>query len=267
MHRDIEHAFTLDGRTAVVTGAASGIGRGTAIVLAKAGASLVLADIDEPGLEATRAQIDAAPDRIALRRTDVTDREDVEALADFAAARFGGIDVWANIAGVIGAAPVTEMTKAELDRILSVNLQGTYWGCAAAARRMASRGKGSIVNISSAGADMPAPGLSAYAMSKAAVNMLTRTLATEVGRQGVRVNAVAPGFVETPMVAYRYRTPDGEVDEKARARLLQLRAEGSALGRIGEPSDIAYAILCLASDASRFVTGQILRPNGGAVMP
>jgi 3-oxoacyl-[acyl-carrier protein] reductase len=267
MHQDIEKAFTLAGRVAVVTGAASGIARGTAVVLAKAGASLVLADIDAAGLEATRTGIDVPADRIALRRTDVTDRDDVEALADFAVARFGAIDVWANIAGVIGAAPVVDMTKAELDRILAVNMHGAYWGCAAAARRMAARGKGSIVNISSAGADMPSPGLSAYAMSKAAVNMLTRTLAVEVGRQGVRVNAVAPGFIETPMVSYRYRKPDGTVDEAARARLLDARAEGSALGRIGEPSDIAYAILYLASDASRFMTGQIVRPNGGAVMP
>ncbi len=267
MHQEIENAFSLKGRCAVITGAASGIGRQTAITLAQAGAHVVLADIDEAGLAATQAAVTAAHGLASIRKTDVTDRDAVEALADFAIETTGRIDVWANIAGVILAVPIVDATEAQFDRLLDVNLKGTYWGCAAAARRMTAQGSGSIVNISSAGADFPAPGLSIYAMTKSAVSMLTRTLAHEVGPFGVRANAIAPGFIDTPMIAYRYRTPDGGIDQAKKAAILEDRAKGSVLGITGEPSDIAYAILYLASDAARFVTGQVLRPNGGVAMP
>jgi len=172
------------------------------------------------------------------------------------------------VAGVIAApAPVVDVDEATLDRLIAVNLKGVYWGCAAAARVMAPQGKGSIINISSAGADIPAPGISVYALTKAAVNMITRSLATEVGAQGVRVNTVSPGFVDTPMVTYRFRRPDGSIDEDVRTQVFNERAAKAVLGRIAEPSDIAMALLFLASDASRFVTGQVLRVNGGSVMP
>jgi len=250
MHQEIERAFSLDGRSAVITGAASGIGRQTAITLAQAGAHVVLADIDEAGLAETRVAVEAFDGQVSTRQVDVTDREAVEALADYAVEAAGRIDVWANIAGVILAVPIVDALEDQLDRLIDVNLKGTYWGCAAAARRMTAQGGGSIINISSAGADF-----------------LTRTLAHEVGPFGVRANAIAPGFIDTPMIAYRYRTPDGGVDEAKRAAILEDRARGSVLGITGEPSDIAYAILYLASDAARFVTGQVLRPNGGVAMP
>jgi 3-oxoacyl-[acyl-carrier protein] reductase len=267
MHQEIERAFSLDGRVAVITGAASGIGRQTAITLAQAGAHVVLADIDEARLDETRAAIENFGGKASTRRVDITDREEVEALADFAIEATGRIDVWANIAGVILTVPIVDAREDQLDRLIDVNLKGTYWGCAAAARRMTAQGRGSIVNISSAGADFPAPGLSIYAMTKSAVSMLTRTLAHEVGPFGVRANAIAPGFIDTPMIAYRYSTPDGGIDEAKRAAILADRAKGSVLGMTGEASDIAYAILYLASDAARFVTGQVLRPNGGVAMP
>ncbi|HEX4507486.1 MAG TPA: SDR family oxidoreductase [Alphaproteobacteria bacterium] len=267
MHQELENAFSLKGRSAVITGAASGIGRQTAITLAQAGAHVVLADIDEAKLEQTAAAVKAAGGVASTRKVDVTDREAVEALADFAVETAGRIDVWANIAGVILAMPIVDAREEQLDRLLDVNLKGTYWGCAAAARRMTAQGSGSIVNISSAGADFPAPGLSIYAMTKSAVSMLTRTLAHEVGPFGVRANAIAPGFIDTPMIAYRYSTPDGGVDQAKKAAILEDRAKGSVLGITGEPTDIAYAILYLASDAARFVTGQVMRPNGGVAMP
>ena len=267
MHREIENAFSLHGRWAVITGAASGIGRQTAITLAQAGAHLVLADIDEDKLEETRATVEASGGLATVRRVDVTDRDAVEALADFAVETAGRIDVWANIAGVILTVPIMDATEAQIDKLFNVNVKGTYWGCAAAARRMTAQGSGSIINISSAGADFPAPGLSIYAMTKSAVGMLTRTLAHEVGPFGVRANAIAPGFIDTPMIAYRYSTPDGGIDQAKKAAILQDRAKGSVLGITGEPTDIAYAILYLASDAARFVTGQVLRPNGGVAMP
>ncbi|HTJ62745.1 MAG TPA: SDR family oxidoreductase [Alphaproteobacteria bacterium] len=267
MDSEIESAFGLEGRTAVVTGAASGIGRQAAITLAKAGAHVVLADLNPAGLEETRAAVEAFGGRADVRETDMTDRDHVERLADFAVERGGRIDVWANIAGIILTSMVVDSTEDQLDRVFAVNMKGTYWGCAAAARRMMAQGSGSIVNISSAGADFPAPGLSIYAMTKSAVSMLTRTLAHEAGPRGVRVNAIAPGFIDTPMIEYRYRTPDGDIDTQKKAALLADRAKGSVLGITGEPQDIAYAILYLASDAAKFVTGQVLRPNGGVAMP
>jgi 3-oxoacyl-[acyl-carrier protein] reductase len=267
MHADIEKAFDLSARVAVVTGAASGIGRQAAITLAQAGALVILADIDAVGLAETAAQVRATGGKAAIRQTDVSDRDAVEALTAYAVETGGRLDVWANIAGVILTAPIVDATEAQIDRVLDINLKGTYWGCAAAARVMTAQGSGSIINISSAGADFPAPGLSIYAMSKAAVAMLTRILAHEVGPQGVRANAIAPGFIDTPMVTYRMRGPDGAIDQKMRADLLAARAQGSVLGLTGEPTDIAYAILYLACDASRFVTGQVIRPNGGVAMP
>jgi 3-oxoacyl-[acyl-carrier protein] reductase len=267
MHREIENAFSLQGRCAVITGAASGIGRQAAITLAQAGAHVVLADVNAAGLEATAAAVTAFGGVASIRKVDVTDRDAVEALGDFALEVGGRLDVWANIAGVILAVPIVDATEAQLDRLLDVNLKGTYWGCAAAARRMTARGGGSIINISSAGADFPAPGLSIYAMTKSAVSMLTRTLAHEAGPFGVRANAIAPGFIDTPMIAYRYSTSEGGIDMAKKAAILADRAKGSVLGITGEPADIAYAILYLASDAARFVTGQVLRPNGGVAMP
>jgi 3-oxoacyl-[acyl-carrier protein] reductase len=264
----LDHAlaakFSLEGRGAVVTGAASGIGRQAAIVFAQAGARLVLADRDEAGLAETRAAIGAAAaDSVVL---DVRERAAVEALGE-RAARGGSVDVWANVAGVIDNFPFAEATEEAVDRLIGVNLKGTYWGCAAAARIMVAQGRGSIINLSSASADFPSPGLSAYGMTKAAIAMLTRSLAQEVAPHGVRANAVAPGYIDTPLVTYRFRDAEGRIDEARRDKVFARAAAGTPLRRIGTPDDVAMAMLYLASDASSFVTGQILRPNGGVAMP
>ncbi|MDB5444873.1 MAG: dehydrogenase, short-chain alcohol dehydrogenase like [Phenylobacterium sp.] len=258
--------FSLQGRHAVVVGAASGIGRQAAITFAAAGARLTLADRDEAGLAATAQAISNPSGEVTLVPLDVRDRDAVLALGDRAAAG-GAVDVWANVAGVISASSIVETAPEELDRIVDVNLKGVFWGCAAAARIMTAQGHGSIINISSAGADSPSPGLSVYAMTKAAVNMLTRTLAHEVGSAGVRANAVAPGYIDTPMVAYRYRDAEGRIDTARRDKVFAARAQATVLKRIGQPLDVALAMLYLASDASSFMTGQVLRPNGGMVMP
>ncbi|MGW1029138.1 SDR family NAD(P)-dependent oxidoreductase [Streptomyces sp. NPDC002577] len=261
-------ALSLTGRTAVVTGAASGIGRETALVLARAGAAPVICDIDAAGLEKTRQELIGLgvedPLTVAV---DLRNRSAVDALAQQAAARHGSLDIWANIAGVMRTGLVTDTTEEDLDLVLDSNLKGTYFGCAAAARIMTAQRSGAIINTASAGADMPAAGISAYAMSKAAVLMLTRSLATEVGRYGVRVNSIAPGFVDTPMVSHNFVRSDGAVNREAREAVFTDRAAQSPLGVTGEPWDIAMAVLYLASDAARFVTGQTLRPNGGVVMP
>jgi len=253
----------LQDRICVVTGAASGIGRATARMMAEAGGHIIAADFDSVGLEALAAELG---NKVRAVTVNMASRDDVERLADVAA-EMGGPDVWVNAAGIVAApTPVAQVDEATLDRVLAVNLKGVYFGCAAAARLMGERGRGAIVNLSSQGADTPAPGLSCYAMSKAAVNALTRGLAVELGPMGVRVNAVAPGFIDTPMVRYRFTDEAGcEVPDLKQA-LFEARAAGAALGRIGQPEDIARTILFLASDASSYITGETLRANGGADM-
>jgi 3-oxoacyl-[acyl-carrier protein] reductase len=250
----VSEPFRLDGRVAVVTGAASGIGRATAIALSWAGASVVVADLDEAGLADTESQIESAS---LVVPTDVSREGDVDALVERAISHFGRFDVMANVAGIIVNNRIVDTTEEELDRVLSVNLKGVFFGCRAALRAMTDGG--SIINMASAAIDQPAPGLASYAMSKAAVAMLTRTAAQEGGRAGVRVNAVAPGYVVTPMTR--------RVGEERAAAVVEQMKRISPLRTVGEPEDVANAVLFLASDASRYITGQILRPNGGAAMP
>ena len=263
MNRHIAEGFSLAGNVAVITGAASGIGRASAILLAEAGARVVISDVDNAGLESCAAAIG---DAAIVVPADVSDRQAVDRLAETALETAGHIDVWANVAGIIKPFPIVEADEALLDQTIAVNLKGTYWGCAAAARAMRESGGGSIINMSSAGAESSPAGLSAYALTKAGINALTRTAAREFGPWGVRVNAVAPGFVETPLASHHYTRADGTIDDALREETLKPRRAASPLGITGEPLDIAYAVLYLAGSASRFMTGQVVRPNGGAVM-
>ena len=260
-------AFDLTGRVAVVTGAASGIGRAAAVLLAAAGARVTCADVDLDGARRTAAQAgERGPEGVA-RRVDVTVAEEVDAMVAEAASSLGRLDVVANVAGIILQAPVAELGDDDLDRVLAVNLKGVFHGCRAAARVMGPQGWGAIVNMASAAVDTPSPGLAAYGMAKAAVVQLTRVLAAELGPQGVRVNAVAPGFIETAMTSRHFIAADGTVDESHRSALLRAVARTTPLRTVGRPEDVAHAVLYLASDASRFVTGQVIRPNGGVAMP
>ncbi|MBX9422569.1 SDR family NAD(P)-dependent oxidoreductase [Streptomyces lateritius] len=249
-------AYDLTGRTAFVTGAASGIGRATALLLAEAGATTHCADRDGQGAEETAALIARAGGTAHPHLLDVTDRTALAAAVHAA----GPLHVMAAIAGVMHTSSVLETREEEFDRVLAVNFKGVLYACQEAARSMIDAGvPGSIVTMASGAMDTASPGLLCYSVTKAAVVQLTKTLATEVGPYGIRVNTVAPGWIRTPM------TDRHEPAAQQQAEAAMIRH--SPLGRVGEAQDIAHAVLHLASDASAFTTGQILRPNGGVAMP
>ena len=264
LSNELIEQFSLHGRTAVITGAAGGIGRQAAITFTQAGANVVIADVGVAGLEETAEMVAAAGGNATVVPTDVSDRDQVNALADAAIKAHGRLDIWANVAGVIRYMNIVDATPEDVEFITKVNLWGTYWGVAAAGRAMTNGG--SIINVSSAGGDMPAPTLSIYAMTKAAVSHLTRCAAVELGANDIRVNAIAPGFTDTPMVQGRWTNADGSINEAERESYTNTRAAQSPLRTIATAEDQSWAMLYLASDASRFVTGQVIRPNGGVVM-
>lgn len=264
LHSEIAEAFSLDGKVAVITGAGSGLGQETARILAMAGAKLILADIDEAGLAATAALIKGCGS--LSRQVDVSRRDDLHALADWTVEQAGGLDIWVNGAGISYLHSLLDSDQAKADRTVAVNMMGPYWGSVAAGRVMSGAGGGTIINISSGGGSKPLPGIGIYGMTKAAVNSLTWTSAVEFGPLGIRVNAIAPGWIETPMSRDLFRDETGQIRLERQEAVRREMAARSPLGALGSPSDIAFAVLYLASDASRFVTGQVLTVNGGESM-
>jgi len=249
------NAFRLDGKLAVITGAAAGIGRTAAELFVAAGARVVLADYDSRVAEAaTKLGAAATAMQIDLSESDAPRRLAVEA------EQVGPVDIWINVAGVVGYTPIDEASRQEYDRIMRINLDAVFWCCAAIAPAMKERGRGSIINVSSNAADQAVGGLAAYAASKGAVNSLTRVLATELGPHGIRVNALAPGFIVTGMTV-----PDTMTGDERQA-FLAFHSARSPMGVTGTPADMANALLYLGSEASRFMTGQVMRVNGGATM-
>jgi 3-oxoacyl-[acyl-carrier protein] reductase len=261
-------AFDLSGQVAVLTGAASGIGRSTAYVLSSAGAAVILGDINGPGVVETAKEVERRGGKAEAVEMDVTRRADVEALVERAVSDYGKIDVMGNIAGVPSYGPVVDVTDEELDRVHDINLRGVFYGCQAAMRAMIPQGFGNIVNVASGIVDSGgAPNWATYGMTKAAVVNLTKTVAAEGGPHNIRANAIAPGTVLTGFSRHNFVDQDGEVDPERYRAFVEGASKRTPLQRIGLPSDIAWLVLYLVSDASIFVTGQIMRPNGGTAMP
>lgn len=244
--------FDLSGKTAVVTGSGRGIGEGIAHLLAEAGANVVCAARSADQIARVADAINAANagGRAVAQATDVSKAEDMDALAQRAVDEFGQLDIWVNNAGgSLVSAPLTELDPAEWDKTLAVNLSSVFYGVRAAARHM--KDGGSIVNTSSMAGRDPFPGSGHYSAAKAGVNMLTKTLALELGPQNIRVNAILPGFVPTDTVKKALNMND----EDFGPLLEQLNLPA---GRLGTPRDIAACVLYLAGDSGEWVTGQNL---------
>ncbi len=261
-------AGRLEGKVAVITGGASGIGAACARRFAEEGADIVIGDLDPSRATDTIAAVEAVGRQAIAVATDTSSEADNLALADEAVARFGRIDCVLAAAGVSsadyvsGAEPETEPTSsrsilrqplADWERVIAVNLTGVMLTNRACAAKMIETGGGTIVNIASSAAAIPLRGGGDYCVSKAGVWMLTKVLALELVSRGVRVNAIGPGFIETPMTAIARTNPAAETAMK---RMTPMR-------RLGQPEEIASTALFLLSDDSSYITGQLLFPNGG----
>jgi 3-oxoacyl-[acyl-carrier protein] reductase len=245
----------LDGRIAVVTGAASGIGKGIATAFAREGADVVVADLvaeDAAGevLDAVRA----AGREVLFVRTDVSDEASVRAMADAALARFGRVDVLVNNAGIFTESLLAEMPVADWDRVVNTNLRGTFLCTRFLIGQMLEREDGVIINIASQLGQIGGASVAHYSASKAGVIGLTKALAREVSTRGVRVNAIAPGPILTPLM-------DAETEEWRSAKLAEL-----PIGRFGEVSEVTPTAVLLASADGSYYVGQTLSPNGGDAM-
>ncbi|MBB4065168.1 SDR family NAD(P)-dependent oxidoreductase [Gellertiella hungarica] len=249
------NAFEIAGRTAVITGGARGIGRSIGEAFLKAGASIILLDRDHrQGEETLRAMEEMHPGRSRFIALDVTDEADVRRVADDIC-RENVPDILVNNAGIVSNTPFADLTHAQWQDVVNVNLGGTFLCMQAFGGHMVKARKGSIVNISSICGDVAAVPQSqtAYDASKAGVNQLTRSLAAEWARHGVRVNAVAPGYVATDM------TLAGRKNQMCYKTWIRM----TPMARFAEPEEIANAVVFLASDAASFITGTILMADGG----
>lgn len=259
--RSLTELVSLRGRSAVVTGAAWGLGKATAMRLAEAGASVLIGDIDVESAAKTAVEIsEATGSRVLSAYSDAGDSTSVLDLVGTAVRELGGIDIWVNNAGLPSSVPIFDLTEDEFDKVITITLKGTFVGARAAAKHMAKAGRGGvIVNVASlAGLLGISPGQAAYVAAKHGVVGLTKQMAIELGKHNIRVLGVAPGVCLTEKTAFLADMPPE-----------QLKAIGipgidnTRLGRVGEADDVARVILFAASDLSMFMTGSTLPVDGG----
>ncbi|MFN8475339.1 MAG: SDR family NAD(P)-dependent oxidoreductase [Anaerolineae bacterium] len=246
--------MNVSSRVAIVTGAASGIGAGIARVLARAGASVAVADLNAAGAEAVASEIRAEGGTAIAVAVNVAETGSVDAMVERVVADLGRLDILVNNAGIIAdEVDVADMSDQVWDRILNVNLRSQFLCCRAAIRAMKPQGYGRIINIASR-SWLGGAGLANYAASKGGVISLTRSLAMEVGKYGITVNCVSPTLIVTPLFL-------GMPKEEQERDLARARTQ--PIPRLGQPEDVAYAVLCFAGEGASFITGQNLYVGGG----
>ena len=249
--------FHLEGQVAIVTGASQGIGAACAERLAHDGAAVALWDVDDARGSALAASLNARGQRAIYAHCNVADAREVEAALAATLQAFGRVDALISNAGIFKAADFLDITEADWDAVIAVNLKGSFLVGQAVAREMvkaAGAFKGAIVNMSSVNGTLTIPSIASYNASKGAINQLTRVMALSLADQGIRVNAVAPGTIATDLALKAVLT-----SEEAKARILSR----TPMKRLGEPSEIADAVAYLLSDASSYVTGEIVVVDGG----
>lgn len=243
----------LKNKITIVTGGGSGIGRETALLFSREGATVVVADIHEEAGEETASIIKGTSEGY-FTKVDVTNREEIRRATESILEKYGRIDVLINNAGIAQDSLLINMTEDQWNRVIDVNLKGCFNCIQAVTEIMTKQGNGVIINASSAVGLYGNIGQTNYAAAKAGLIGMTKALAKELGRKGIRVNAVAPGFILTPMTS--------KVPEK----VLRLMRDKTPLGRLGDPMDIAYAYLYLASDEAKYINGAILSVDGGLII-
>ncbi|MGH2354079.1 MAG: SDR family NAD(P)-dependent oxidoreductase [Chloroflexota bacterium] len=248
----------LDGKIAVITGAASGIGRAVSLLFAAEGAKVALGDWSEDQLQAVAAQVRDRGGQVVACRTDVSKRADAQALVATAGEVFGGLDVVANVAGIgLYNTTLEDTQEDDWDRVMAVNLKGVYLISQAAIPHLRARGGGSIINVASVHAMATQERIAAYAASKGGVLALTRAMAMDLARDRIRVNAVLPGAVDTPLFRSALAA-EGKTAEE-----LTFSFDDTTIGWVAQPEHLAAALVFLASDSSRFMTGSPMIVDGG----
>jgi 3-oxoacyl-[acyl-carrier protein] reductase len=242
----------LAGKVAIITGAGRGIGREAAVLFAREGAKVVLADVDPQG-EKVVGEIKELGGEAIFVRSDVTNRESCVAMAAAAVSSFGRIDILVNNAGITRDAQLVKLAESDFDRVIAVNLKGTFNATQAVASQMVEQGSGRIINVSSVVGLYGNFGQTNYAATKAGVIGMTKTWARELGRKGITVNAVAPGFIQT------------EMTESVPEKVLELMRGRTPLGRLGTARDVANIYLFLASDDAAYVNGTVVCVDGGLI--